>query len=119
MPQGVLSKPSALNNNEMQVVKKHVAQSLGLVKGEKGITPLMLEMIVNHHERLDGSGYPRGITGEKLSRPARIMAIVDVYDAMTADRPHQMGEEPIWHCAIYLLTNKCLIQSWCNALLNA
>ena len=110
MPQGVLSKPSQLNDNEMQVVKKHVAQSLGLVKGEKGITPLMLDMIVNHHERLDGSGYPRGITAEKLSRPARIMAIVDVYDAITADRPHQMGEEPI-SALRYLLANKQLFDS--------
>jgi len=110
MPQGVLSKPSQLNDNEMQVVKKHVAQSLGLVKREKGITPLMLDMIVNHHERLDGSGYPRGITAEKLSRPARIMAIVDVYDAITADRPHQMGEEPI-SALRYLLANKQLFDS--------
>ncbi|MCF2847535.1 HD-GYP domain-containing protein [Pseudoalteromonas sp. ACER1] len=110
MPQGVLSKPSALNDNEMQVVKKHVAQSLGLVKGEKGITPLMLDMIVNHHERLDGTGYPRGITAEKLSRPARMMAIADVYDAMTADRPHQMGEEPI-SALRYLLANKQMFDS--------
>ena len=110
MPQGVLSKPSALNDNEMQVVKKHVAQSLGLVKGEKGITPLMLDMIVNHHERLDGTGYPRGIAAEKLSRAARMMAIVDVYDAMTADRPHQMGEEPI-SALRYLLANKQLFDS--------
>ncbi len=110
MPQGVLSKPSALSENEMQVVKKHVVQSLGLVKGEKLITPLMLDMIVNHHERLDGTGYPRGISADRLSRPARIMAIVDVYDAMTADRPHQLGDEPI-SALRYLLTNKQLFDS--------
>ncbi len=110
MPQGVLSKPSALNDTEMQVVRKHVAQSLGVIKGEKGISPLMLDMVVNHHERLDGSGYPRGIGAEKLSRPARMMAIVDVYDAMTADRPHQLGEEPI-SALRYLLANKHLFDS--------
>ena len=65
----------------------------------------MLDMIVNHHERLDGSGYPRAIQGDKISRPARIMAIVDVYDAMTADRPHQDGDEPI-NALRYLLANK-------------
>jgi HD-GYP domain-containing protein (c-di-GMP phosphodiesterase class II) len=85
-------------------------QGLGLVKGVKGITPLMLDMIINHHERLDGSGYPRGINIEKLSRPARIMAIVDVYDAMTADRPHQAGDEPI-NVLRYLLTNKQLFDT--------
>ncbi|WP_404341007.1 HD-GYP domain-containing protein [Pseudoalteromonas mariniglutinosa] len=107
MPQGLLSKPAELTNSEMQIVRKHVAQSLGLVKGEAGITPLMLDMIVNHHERLDGSGYPRGVKGDKLSRPARIMAIIDVYDAMTADRPHQLGDEPI-NALRYLLANKQL-----------
>ncbi|MBE0376338.1 MULTISPECIES: HD-GYP domain-containing protein [Pseudoalteromonas] len=110
LPQGIFSKPEKVNKLEMQAIKKHVAQSLGLVKGEKGITPLMLDMIVNHHERLDGSGYPRGLQGEKLSRPARIMAIVDVYDAMTADRPHQLGDEPI-NALRYLLANKQMFDS--------
>lgn len=110
LPQGIFSKPEDVNDLEMQAIKKHVAQSLGLVKGEKGITPLMLDMIVNHHERLDGSGYPRGIVGEKLSRPARIMAIVDVYDAMSSDRPHQLGDEPI-NVLRYLLSNKQLFDS--------
>ncbi|MBQ4800230.1 HD-GYP domain-containing protein [Pseudoalteromonas sp. MMG006] len=105
LPQGIFSKPSKVTNNELIAIKKHVAQGLGLVKGEKGITPLMLDMIVNHHERLDGSGYPRAIQGDKISRPARIMAIVDVYDAMTADRPHQDGDEPI-NALRYLLANK-------------
>ncbi|WP_024611991.1 MULTISPECIES: HD-GYP domain-containing protein [unclassified Pseudoalteromonas] len=107
LPQGIFSKPTKVTNNELLAIKKHVAQGLALVKGEKGVTPLMLDMIVNHHERLDGSGYPRGIEAEKLSRPARIMAIVDVYDAMTADRPHQEGDEPI-NALRYLLANKQL-----------
>lgn len=110
LPQGIISRPSKLTSSEMGIVKRHVAQGLGLVKGEKGITPLMLDMIVNHHERLDGSGYPRGITAEKLSRPARIMAIVDVYDALTADRPHQDGDEPI-NALRYLLANKELFDA--------
>ena len=67
-------------------------------------------MIVNHHERLDGSGYPRGVDGSKLSRPARIIAIVDVYDALTADRPHQEDDEPI-NALRYLLANKQLFDA--------
>lgn len=105
IPQGILSKPGKVTGAEMAVIKKHVAQSFGLVKNEKGITSLMLDMIVNHHERLDGSGYPRGVNAKDLSRPARIMAIVDVYDAMTADRLHQDGDEPI-NVLRYLLANK-------------
>ncbi|MEJ2913923.1 HD-GYP domain-containing protein [Pseudoalteromonas sp. C12FD-1] len=110
LPQGIISRPSKLTGSEMDIIKRHVAQGLGLVKGEKGITPLILDMIVNHHERLDGSGYPRGITAEKLSRPARIMAIVDVYDALTADRPHQEGDEPI-NALRYLLAHKELFDA--------
>ncbi|MDC9510183.1 HD-GYP domain-containing protein [Pseudoalteromonas sp. Angola-4] len=110
LPQGIISRPSKLTSSEMDIIKRHVAQGLGLVKGEKGITPLILDMIVNHHERLDGSGYPRGITAEKLSRPARIMAIVDVYDALTGDRPHQEGDEPI-NALRYLLANKELFDA--------
>ena len=110
LPQGIISRPSKLTSSEMDIIKRHVAQGLGLIKGEKSITPLILDMIVNHHERLDGSGYPRGITAEKLSRPARIMAIVDVYDALTADRPHQEGDEPI-NALRYLLANKELFDA--------
>ena len=110
LPQGIISRPSKLTSSEMDIIKRHVAQGLGLVKGEKGITPLILDMIVNHHERLDGSGYPRGITAEKLSRPARMMAIVDVYDALTADRSHQEGDEPI-NALRYLLANKELFDA--------
>jgi len=96
LPQGIFSKPGKVTGNEMTAIKKHVAQSLGLLKGGKGITPLMLDMIVNHHERLDGSGYPRGVDGR--------------YDALTADRPHQEGDEPI-NALRYLLANKQLFDA--------
>ena len=112
LSRGIFSKAAKANDNESEASnkKKHVAHSLSLVKGEKGITPLILDMIVNHHERLDGSGYPRGIKAEQLSRPARIMAIVDIYDSMTADRPGQEGDEPI-NVLRYLLANKKMFDS--------
>lgn len=105
LPQGIINKTENLNELEFKALKKHVVQSLGLVKGESGISPLVMDMILNHHERVDGSGYPRGLSGSKISKPARMMAIVDVYDAMTSERPHQNGEEPI-HVLRYLLANK-------------
>ncbi|GMM83618.1 HD-GYP domain-containing protein [Pseudoalteromonas sp. MTN2-4] len=105
LPQGIINKTENLNELEFKALKKHVVQSLGLVKGESGISPLVMDMILNHHERVDGSGYPRGLSGSKISKPARMMAIVDVYDAMTSERPHQNGEEPI-HALRYLLANK-------------
>jgi len=105
LPQGLINKTENLNEFEFKSLKKHVVQSLGLVKGEAGISNLIMDMILNHHERIDGSGYPRGLSGTKISKPARMMAIVDVYDAMTSERPHQSGEEPI-HALRYLLANK-------------
>ncbi|WP_261592672.1 HD-GYP domain-containing protein [Pseudoalteromonas holothuriae] len=105
LPQGIVNKDDKLNDIEYKAVQKHVVHSLGLVKGEQGVTPMMMDMIINHHERIDGSGYPRGLKGLKISKAARIMAIVDVYDAMTSERPYQQGEEPI-HALRYLLTNK-------------
>lgn len=105
LPQGIVNKPGKLTEIEYKAVRKHVAQSVGLVKGDKGITPLMMDVIINHHERVDGSGYPRKLRGDKVSKAARIMAIVDVYDAMTSDRPHKASDEPI-HALRYLLANK-------------
>ena len=105
LPQGLINKPGRFTELEYKAVKKHVAQSLGMSKGEAGITPIMLDMIINHHERLDGTGYPRKIKGDALSTAARMMAIVDVYDAITADQHHKEADEPI-NALRYLLSNK-------------
>lgn len=110
LPQGILNKDSKLTDLEMKALEKHVVQSLGLVKGEAGLSKVVMDMIVNHHERLDGSGYPRGLKAEHISKVARIMAIVDVYDAITADRPHATGNEPVYALR-YLLTNKHLFDT--------
>ncbi|MFC3033186.1 HD-GYP domain-containing protein [Pseudoalteromonas fenneropenaei] len=110
LPQGILNKDSKLNDLEMKAVEKHVAQSLGLVKGQAGLSKIVMDMIINHHERLNGSGYPRGLKAEQISKVARIMAIVDVYDAITADRPHAQGNEPV-HALRYLLTSKDLFDT--------
>ncbi|NOU51576.1 HD-GYP domain-containing protein [Pseudoalteromonas sp. JBTF-M23] len=105
LPQGLVNKQDKLTDIEYKAVKKHVVHSLGLVKGEQGITPMIMDMIINHHERIDGTGYPRGLKGLQISKAARMMAIVDVYDAMTSERPYQQGEEPV-HALRHLLTNK-------------
>ncbi|MFY8274276.1 HD-GYP domain-containing protein [Pseudoalteromonas sp. SSDWG2] len=105
VPQGILSKPGKLTDIEVKAVRKHVALGLGMLKGQKHITSMMLEMVVNHHERLDGSGYPRGISADKLSREARVLSIVDVYAAMIADKPYKKGEDPI-SALRYLLSQR-------------
>ena len=90
----ILEKPNKLTANEMSVVKKHVFWGVEVAKREGFTSPIVLDMIVNHHERLDGSGYPRGLEGKKISKLSRITAIIDVYDAITGDKPYKKGELP-------------------------
>jgi HD-GYP domain-containing protein (c-di-GMP phosphodiesterase class II) len=91
----ILDKPGKLTSNEMNVVKKHLAWGHQLCKRDGFDDPIILDMLINHHERLDGSGYPRGLEKEKISKLSRITAIVDVYDAMTGDKIHKKGVQPI------------------------
>jgi len=92
---GILEKPGRLTQSEMAMIKKHIVWGIELCKREGFDSPIVIDMTANHHERLDGSGYPRGIKGDKISKLAKITAIVDVYDAMTGDRPYKKGEHPL------------------------
>jgi HD-GYP domain-containing protein (c-di-GMP phosphodiesterase class II) len=95
IPKGIIEKPGKLSINEMTVVKKHLAWGHQLCKKDGFNDPIIMDMLINHHERLDGSGYPRGLQKEKLSKLARITAIIDVYDAMTGDKNYKKGHQPI------------------------
>lgn len=90
----ILEKNGELTANEMSVVKKHVIWGVELSKRDGFSSPIIVDMLVNHHERLDGSGYPRGLSDKKLSKLSRMTAIVDVYDAMTGNKPYKQGDLP-------------------------
>ncbi|GLX79698.1 phosphodiesterase [Thalassotalea insulae] len=94
VPKAILTKNDALTANEMSVVKKHVLWGVELAKREGFTSPIIVDMLVNHHERVDGSGYPRGIANNKLTKLSRITAIVDVYDAMTGEKNYRKGQLP-------------------------
>jgi HD-GYP domain-containing protein (c-di-GMP phosphodiesterase class II) len=88
IPEAILLKPGPLTPEEMLVVERHS------VLGEQICQPLrstasMLAGIRHHHERIDGRGYPDRLVGDAIPVPARILAIVDAYDAMTSDRPYR------------------------------
>lgn len=100
----VLQKPTSLNDSEFEEVKRHVALGHELVSSIKGITPAAASISLNHHERMDGSGYPRGLKGDEIPLTARIVAIADVYDALTSDRVYREREEP--HKAMDYITEK-------------
>ena len=90
IPDAILHKPAKLTDDEFTIMKSHVVQSIALLKESKGITQIMMTVAGCHHERLDGRGYPRGLTREQMSVPARIMGIADVFEALTAhERPYK------------------------------
>ena len=93
-PDEVLNKPGKLPDEEFGVMRQHVVHSYDILSNTAGITPTMLEVAANHHERLDGTGYPQRLKGDQLSLYTRMSGIVDVYDAVTADRVYKQGMQP-------------------------
>jgi len=88
VPESILRKPYALSNNEFEIIKKHPITGYKLIKNIehlKGVLPGILE----HHERMNGSGYPYGIRGNKISVQGRIIAIADTLDAMLSKRAYR------------------------------
>ena len=104
IPDSILFKPGKLDDDEWAVMRDHP------VRGEEICRPLtslgrILPIIRNHHERWDGSGYPDGLRGQKIPLLARIVQVVDIYDALTHPRPYKVafaGEH-----ALELLQEEC------------
>lgn len=90
IPDALLRKPGALTPNEMCVMRTHTTIGARIVGGSQ--TPLLQlaeTIALSHHERWDGSGYPRGLRGEDIPLPGRIVAVADAFDAMRGDRPYR------------------------------
>ena len=94
VPNHILHKPGKLLADEWTEMQNHVIYGVEVLKKSAGITPIMMEITHTHHERLDGSGYPRNLSNSDISVYARMASIVDVYDAMTADRVYHQGKSP-------------------------
>ncbi len=88
IPEQVLNKPSKLSAGEYAIMKTHAIMGYNRIKNEP-IDPLIKEACLLHHERYDGSGYPFGLAGDEIPDFAKIVAIADVYDAMTAARVYR------------------------------
>lgn len=91
VPDAVLAKPGRLDDDEFQIVRSHPEKGYALLSQSPGMDPVALDVCLHHHEKYDGSGYPFGLAGTKLSIHARIAAICDVYDAITSERPYKSG----------------------------
>lgn len=90
VPEELLCKPTRLSEAEMAVIKMHPEVGHAIVRDIQFPWPVA-EMILQHHERLDGSGYPQGLRGEQLLLEARILAVADTVEAMASHRPYRPG----------------------------
>ncbi len=94
IPSEILNKPGKLTNEEFAIMRSHAAHSRDIIKATPGISPISLDVAAMHHEKLDGTGYPEGLAGEAITTYGRMIAICDIYDAITADRIYHKGAPP-------------------------
>ncbi len=94
MPLDVLNKPGSLTEAEFDIMRTHPARGHELLLGGQGVTEATLDVVLHHHERVDGTGYPHRLAGDAISVLGRMGAICDVYDAITSNRPYKAGWDP-------------------------
>lgn len=90
IPDAILRKPGPLDESEWEIMRRHTLFGYEMLKGIEFLgqaTPIIL----HHHERYDGNGYPKGLAGEEIPLGARIFAVADAYDAITSNRPYRKG----------------------------
>jgi HD-GYP domain-containing protein (c-di-GMP phosphodiesterase class II) len=88
IPDPILHKPATLTDEEWVIMRKHPQLAYDMLHSVEYLRPA-LEIPLNHHEKWDGTGYPRGLKGEAIPLSARLFAVVDVWDALTSDRPYR------------------------------
>ncbi len=91
VPSEILSKPGKLSSLEFSLIKEHARNGYEILKDVNSPWPLA-EIVHQHHERLDGSGYPKGLKGEEICLEAKILAVADVVEAMSSHRPYRPAQ---------------------------
>ena len=90
IPDHVLLKPGKLDDDEWEIMKKHVTYGVEILEGHQSdLLKMAVEIAETHHEKFDGTGYPNGLVGENIPLTGRIVAISDVFDALTSERPYK------------------------------
>jgi len=100
IPVTILDKPGALSEEEMTVIRKHPRLGYEALAAQGSFPPEMLDVVLHHHEFLDGSGYPNGLQGDRISDIVRLTTIVDVYSALVEQRPHRL---PFTHAKAFAM----------------
>jgi len=91
IPDEILNKPGKLTDDEFTVMKTHANHSIDIIKKTPGVSALSLEVAALHHEKLNGTGYPFQVTADDISQYGRMIAICDIFDALTATRVYKEG----------------------------
>lgn len=94
VPEDVLNKPGRLTNAEYDLMRAHPGYGHAMLVDIPGMAPTALDVCLHHHEKMDGTGYPRALSAAGISMAARLGAICDVYDALTSDRVYKKGWQP-------------------------
>lgn len=94
IPEEILRKPEQLNDAEYALIKRHALEGYRVMRDSAALHRDVLLAIMQHHERHDGQGYPRGLSGQAISPLARIISLVDVYDALTSNRCYRKASTP-------------------------
>lgn len=102
IPLAVLNKPTALTADEFEIIRKHVLDGGRIIRKLERVNSFVLKGVMQHHERLDGSGYPTGLKEDAIHAVGRMIAIADTYDALTSNRIHEREISPYAACKILL-----------------
>jgi len=105
VPLSILNKHGRLSEKEMEEIKKHPVYGVKLLKSRHLFDSAPMSIILNHHERINGTGYPEGLKEKEIDLYSKVCAITDVYDALVSDRPYRPGFKP--HRAIEIMEMEC------------
>jgi len=94
MPMEVLNKPGKLTDAEFAIIKSHPEEGYRMLLEARQVDDVALDVVLHHHEKTDGSGYPKRLKGAEISLFAKMGAVCDVYDAITSNRPYKAGWDP-------------------------
>ncbi len=94
MPMEVLNKPGKLTDAEFAIIKSHPTLGHRMLVESQAVNDIVLDVVLHHHEKIDGTGYPDGLKGDGISLFAKMGTVCDVYDAITSNRPYKKGWDP-------------------------
>ena len=94
VPPEVLNKPARLTTEEFNIIKKHSLYSYAMIRDIPALSDDIKKGVLEHHEKIDGSGYPYGLKGDKIAPYAKVLSVSDIYDALCTTRPYKKGYTP-------------------------